>query len=1027
MIRYFAKHPTAANLLMASFFILGLFILNSIRRAAMPDFTTQSLQISASYPGATAEEIEEAVAVPLEDALGKVNNIKAITTNAMEGMVSINVEMTDGVDYQEFYNDVKTEIDSVSSLPNEVEKITLKPHNRLDQVVSLAVSGDISLNHLKTYCEKLKDKLMGIGGGIQVDISGFSQHEFRIELNPSALHTYKLSVRDIASIIKSQNVDLPAGTLETGKQDIKLRFSDRRKTLADLSSIRILSSSSGGEIVLGDIATITDCFESEDNKYLFNGQRAATLSVSKSKSADSLKIYDQVMVIIEEEKIRMPEIKFNITRNMASDIKDRLDMVYSNAIQGFILVFASLWLFLNLRLSIWVAMGLPVSFLGGLFFMHLCGISLNMISTFALIIALGLIMDDSIVISENIAVHLKKGESPIDAAVNGTNEVGRGVFSSFITTICVLGPLMFLSGQIGKILYVIPVTLIIVLAVSLVEAYFCLPNHLVHSFRNGMPEPNGCRKKIDQAIQFVSVNLVEGLCKRLIPYRYFFLTGILLLFIASLAMFPAGYLKFLVFPSVDGDTAVCKVMFPPGTPLKQSERYAEQLCKAAERMNQRLTPLQPGQKQMVEFISVQFSSNSDYKDSGPHLFTVYADLLSGNERKSTVKEVLNVWREESGILPGATSVKFEDMTVGPGGKALELRLHGDNLPSLKLSAAALREKLATYAGVYDITDNLIPGKPEVIMSLQPGAMKLGFTASNIAQQLRSAYQGEKADELQIGSDNYEFNVRMVYDLNENLYNFDNFQLTTTSGIKVPLLNVVTLRYARGLSSIYRYDGKRTVTVSADINNAVANSQEISNDLSQNYLSSLKQKYPGINYSFGGQRQASGETGNSMLNAFLIGVIGIFIILSLQFGKFLEPLIVMSNIPLAIIGVIWGHILLGRSFDMQGLIGVVSLAGVVVNDSILLMEFIKMREAEGIDPQEAACKASSDRFRSVMLTSLTTIAGLVPILLEKSLQAQMVIPLALSLVCGLATATMLVLFVVPSLYMIVQDWRNWLKA
>ena len=1024
MIRYFIRHPTAANLLMFLLLLLGLLVLGNIKRAGMPDFSTNSLQISAGYAGATAEEIEEAIAAPLEDALSKVNSIKRVNTNAMEGAVSVSVELLDGVDYQEAYNDIKTEVDAITSFPDQLEKLIIKPRNRLDQIVSLAVYGDLSINDLKAYCEDFKDKLMDIGGGIQVEISGFDQHEFRIELLPSALHTYKLSINSIAEIIASQNVDLPAGTLETGKQDIKLRFSNRRKTIADIASIRILSGSFGGEILLGDIAKITDRFESEDNKVLFNGHRAGVLSISKSKSADSLTIYGKVMKLLENEKATAPSgVHIAITRDRASDIQDRLEMVYFNAFQGFLLVFASLWLFLNLRLSIWVTMGLPVSFLGGLFFMHLFGVSLNMISTFALIIALGLIMDDAIVISENIAVHLRKGESSIDAAVNGVREVNNGVCSSFLTTVCIFAPLMFLSGQIGKILCVVPLTLTIVLSVSLIEAFFILPNHLAHSFAHGMSKPNPLRQKIDRFIDFVSVDIVEGLCRKLVPYRYAFLTAVVVVFIFSLGMFPAGYLKFKVFPSVDGDTVVCKVMLAPGTPLKRSEAVAEQLFKAAEGMNRILTKKQPQGKELVRFVSVNFGANSDYNDSGAHLFTVYVDLLPGDQRNSTVREVLSVWREETGPILGALSVKFEDMMTPPGGKAIELRLHGKDLSSLKLAATALRGKLSSYYGVFDITDNMLPGKPEMVMSLKPGALKLGFTASSIAQQLRSAYQGETIDELQIGSDDYKFNVKMAYNLADNLHNFDNFQLTTAGGVKVPLLNVVDLHYARGLSSINRYNSKRTVTVSANVNDAVANAQDISNDLVQNYLPGFLEQYPGVTHSFGGQREAGGETGNSMGLAFLVGIIGIFTILSLQFGTFIEPMIVMSTIPLSIIGIIWGHLLLGKSFDMQGTIGMVSLTGIVVNDSILLVSFIKIREAENIDLEEAACKASGDRFRAVMLTSLTTIAGLLPILTEKSLQAQMLIPLALTIVCGLATSTLLILFVTPSLYLVVQDWRR----
>ncbi|MCC8189177.1 MAG: efflux RND transporter permease subunit, partial [Planctomycetes bacterium] len=394
MIKYFASHATAGNLLMLAFLALGLSALSGIKRESMPDFTTETLQITANYPGATAEEVEEAIAAPIEEALEGVNGIKNINTSAMEGSVSIRVEMEEGADWQTFYNDVKTEVEGISSFPGEFEKLTIKPYNRTDQVFSLAVYGDMSPLHLKEYCDRLKDRLVGSAAGITVEVNGFSQREFRIEMHPEALRAYNLTVNEIAEIVANQNADLPSGTLQTGEQDIVLRFSDRRKTVEDLAGIRIIASASGNELTLGDIATITDRFKQDESKVLFNGRRAGIISVAKSKSADSLTVFDRATAVLEREMAAAPAgVEFAITRNRASDIQDRLNMLYLNAAEGFVLVFVALWVFLNIKLSFWVAMGLPISFLGGLFFMNWFGISLNMISTFALLIALGLLMD----------------------------------------------------------------------------------------------------------------------------------------------------------------------------------------------------------------------------------------------------------------------------------------------------------------------------------------------------------------------------------------------------------------------------------------------------------------------------------------------------------------------------------------------------------------------------------------------------------------------------------------------------------
>lgn len=1065
MIAFFAKHPTAGNLLMVFCLLLGLFSVGSLKRETFPDFSSQTLQISANYNGATAEEIEEAIALPIEEALSQISSIKKIETTAMEGAVSVRVEMADGADWQTFYNDIKTKVEAINYFPGEFENLLFSQWNHTDHVLSVMVSGKIAMSDLKAYCEALKKKFNAASDGVLVGISGFGQREFRIELRPEALLAYKLSISDVATIIRSQNRDLPSGTLETGGQNIKLRFNDRRKTAVDLANIKIRSAATGSELRLGDIATITARFVSDEQKTVFNGQNCAEVTVSKSKSADSLTVYNRIMRVVEQEKAAAPAgISFTITHDMASEIQDRLDMVYVNALQGVVLVFAALWLFLNFKLSFWVTMGLPVSFLGGLFCMHLAGISLNMISTFALLIATGLLMDDAIVIAENIASHIRAGESPFDAAVGGCKEVARGVFSSFATTICVFVPLMSLDGGIGKILRIIPTTLIMVLSVSLLEAFFVLPNHLAHSFDHSLHHGHRhtapvyraaasvrcgaffrfmslftparwyallilggyrVRERINAAIEHVRLVWIAGTVEKLVRVRYYVLAVTCGFFILSVSLFPAGYLKFVVFPHPGGDTATCKVQLAPGTPISESERLAALLSEAAWKANEKLKSRQPQGKNLVTSVSVNFSSNRDVQDSGPHLFTVYADLLKGDERATSMAEMINAWRDAAPEIPGALSVKYADMMEGPGGKAIEVRLQGDDLQALKEAAAELRAKLAEYAGVRDISDNLTPGKPEVVMSLKPGALKLGLNANYIASQLRAAYQGDKADELQIGAENYEFNVRLLDELDKNQDYFDTFKLIAPSGKTVPLSSVVDIRHERGLSAINRYNRERTVTVSADVNDALANAQEITRELMRpgGCLEELTHKHPGVSFNFGGQREAGQETGSSMLKAFILGILGIFIILSLQFRSWLIPLVVMFAIPLAVIGAIWGHFFWGMAFNMQSVIGVISLAGIVVNDSILMMEFIRIHEKRLDDPATCSAAAAADRFRAVTLTSLTTIAGLLPLLMEKSLQAQMLIPMALSLVCGLTVSTVLVLLVIPSLYLVVKDVRR----
>lgn len=1025
MIRFFAAHKTAANLLMMIFMILGIVVVFQIRRETLPDFSKEQVSITVAYPGATPEEVEEAVCQRVEDAIDKVNNVKEVISVAREGNASITVEMEADADFQQFQNDIKTEVEAIDNFPDLVEKPIIKPLNRSDNVVSVAVTGPMSLSDLKAYCEELKDKLQRLPDVSQVEIKGFSQHQFKVEIPQKTLMAYGLSIKDIADTIGAQNTNLPAGTLKTDQRDITIRFNDRRRDIRALEDMTVIAGSSGAEIKLGRIAWITDDFELDEDKLLFNGKRAGVLEITKPKSKDSLTIYDEVQSFLDnEEQIKPPGVRFYLTNNVSSIVRDRLNLLVTNGIQGIILVFLVLWLFFNLRFSFWVAMGLPISFMGAMFFINAMNISLNMISMVALLIAIGLLMDDAIVISENIATHMARGKKVIDAAVDGTKEVGIGVLSSFATTVCVFGALLGIEGNVGKILRVIPVVLTLVLLVSLIEAFLILPNHLAHSFaRKGLNDsPSRVRKKINSTIDWVRVNIVGRFARKVVPHRYLFVGCVVAAFLVSIGMVAGGIVKFRLFPDLDGDTVVARVLMPQGTPLDITSEIAEKLTAALEKVNLHYKDKQPGGRDLIENVAVQFNVNSDAGESGAHVVTVSADLLPGNERNTSVNDILACWREKTGRVPDVISLTFKDFQPGPGGSPIDIRLKGRKLDQLKLASLDLQKKLKSYAGVYDITDDMRPGKMELVLKLKPGALKEGLTSGIIASQLRSAYHGSVADELQVDKESYEITVKLSDVRKDNIKHFDNFFIKLNDGRQVPLSAVTTIKSGRGFAGITRKDGIRSVSVKAELDRKTANASEIISDLRKNYLPELCRRYPGIWTDLEGESKESRETGTSMARSFILGIIGIFILLSFQFKSYAEPLIVMMAIPLAIIGVIWGHMVMGASLCMPSMMGFVSLSGIVVNDSILLMEFIKIKTREGHAIEDAAIEASMSRFRPVMLTSLTTIAGLLPLLAERSMQAQMLIPLAISIVFGLAASTVMVLFVVPSLYMIYQDWR-----
>ena len=723
-----------------------------------------------------------------------------------------------------------------------------------------------------------------------------------------------------------------------------------------------------------------------------------------------------------KKKLNQTELTFTLHRMYLQLLEIDLHYLLRMVFRGLYLVFLTLWLFLSFRFSFWVSMGLPVSFLGALFFMKIMNISINMISMVALLIAIGLLMDDAIVISENIATHLSKGKKPIDAAVDGVKEVATGVISSFLTTVFVFGSLATISGTMGKILRVIPIVLIIVLIVSLIEAFFILPNHLAHSLKNNnFSNRNRVRIKLNNIIEWVKNNLVAKFSSRVIKHRYLF-TGILIaIFIISIGMIAGGILKFRVFPDLDSDIIAARVLLPQGTPLSKTEKIVNQLTNALKQTNKHFTPEQPNSNNLVENISVQYNTNTDAGESGAHVVTVSADLLSGDNRTTSVNNILSYWREETGSIPEVISLTFKDFQPGPAGTPIDLRIMGNDLDELKKASIKLQQHLHTYEGIHDITDNMRLGKPEIILTLKPGAMKEGLTSKNIADQLRAAYHGKIADEILLGPESYEINVKLTDLSTDNIKKFDNFYIRLNNGKQVPLNSVTSLKTGRGFAKIYRKDGVRNIAIKAEVDRTKANISEIINDLNSNFIPELQKSYPNLWINHEGETKEGAETGDSMIRAFLFGILGIFILLSFQFKSYIEPLIVMAAIPLAIIGVIWGHIILGITFCMPSAIGFISLAGIVVNDSILLVEFIKIKIKEGFDLKAAAIEASKARFRPVMLTSITTIAGLLPLMAERSMQAQILIPLAVSIVFGLAASTFLVLFVVPTLYMIYKDY------
>lgn len=1030
MIRFFAGHPTAANLLMALLMALGLFALPSLKRETFPDFSVDVVQVQIVYPGASAEEVEEALCQRIEDAIDGLTALEEARCEAREGLATAEIEMAPGGAIDRFLVDVKTEIEAIDSFPEQIETPTIRQINITDPVVSIAIAGPMAETDLKVYAEQLKDRLTRVAEVSQVALLGFSDRQIRIALDEFALRQHGLSVRDVAEIVQRQSLDLPAGTVETRARNVLVRFADERRSVLAFEELVVLGGETGAELRLGEIATITDRFELDEERILLNGQRAALLEVTKTKAQDTLTVMGAVRRFVAAEQASAPPgVDFALTRDVASIVQDRLDMLLTNGLQGLILVFLVLWLFFSFRFSLWVAMGLPASFLGALFVMSLLGYSINMLTMVALLIAIGLLMDDSIVIAENIARHLRQGKSTLAAAVDGTREVAMGVISSFITSVCVFAPLAFLEGDIGKVLKVVPVVLIIVLSVSLIEAFLILPHHLAHALH--AHRPGRFRQRFERGFDQLRDRGLGRAVDWAVRWRYLTFGLVLLAFLASVAMVAGGVLKFRAFPDLDGDTIEARILLPAGTPLAETEAVIERVVSALGQVDEVFTARQPpgqdGRPQpLVRNVLVRYNANADAFEAGPHVATVTADLLTAQVRDARLADVLALWRETVGTPPDVLSLTFKEPQVGPAGIPIEIRLQGADLAELKAASEELAAWLATFRGVTDLSDDLRPGKPEIRLRLREGTRPLGLDAAQIAGQLRAAYQGQVAIEIQIGTESFEIDVRLAPGAQDSLGDLDDFPVTLPSDRQVPLAAVAEIETARGVARIARIDGRRTVTLRGEVDSAHANLNQILAVTSAGFLPELLARHPDVEISLEGEAASQAETASSLRRGFLLGLLGVFVLLSFQFRSYIEPAIVMLAIPLALIGVIWGHLAMGLEISMPSLLGFASLAGIVVNDSILLVTFVKLRAAQTQDGVEAdivaaARQASRDRFRPVLLTSLTTIAGLLPLLFERSLQAQVLIPLVTSLAFGLMASTLLVLLLVPAMYAILHDF------
>jgi multidrug efflux pump subunit AcrB len=964
--------------------------------------------------------VEIAICAPLWDGVQSVEGLETFTCTAQAGRARAVATMAPGNDALRFVNSLRTEVSAIDTFPERADPAVVRELHRTDPVTSVAISGDLPLSELDFYADGLSDRLTALPGVARVTRGGLGTRTLTISVSRKVMEGHGLTPAALAMAIAAQNIDLPIGTLEGDGAELTVRFTAERDTAAELATIPVMVLPNGATLTLSDVALIEERFEPPHDRAFVDGAPAIVLDVAKALNADALRVLDGVATLVVEETDRLPaSIKVEVVQDVTSIIRDRLVMLVQNGVIGLVLVVIVMSLFFRPGFAIWAAMGLPVAFAGAFLWMALTGLSLNMMTLVALLMAIGIVMDDSIVIADSIAVHAAE-DPTVETVTKGVKAVAPGVISSFLTTLAVFLPLAFLAGELGAVLEVLPVVLLAALAASLIEAFFILPHHL----KGGMKKttPSRFRTRFDAGFDTLRERGVGRLADAAIKARWLvagLAIGALILTVGALV---GGVVKREAMPEIDGDVLEARLMLPAGTPLARATEAVVQVEAALDRVNERLSPEQPAAQTLVIRRITRLGRNLSTGENGAHVATVAVDLLGAETRANSLDEIVTLWREEIGSLAGVSSLILTEPGIGPQGIAVELRLTHVDLVALEAAGRTTLAELETYAGVRNAILDLRPGATELRLTLLPGAEALGLTATDVAGQLRAAFLGTQLSEIWRGDLAWDLEVRLPDIERVTRADLNDFRIALPDGVTVPLSSIVTIDEARGWGGITRRNGLRTLTIAADVDGRIGNADAITAQLVDGFLPDLVSATPGLDFEVGGQAANSAETVASILRGFLIGLVGIYIVLSFQFRSYVEPIIVMITIPLAFLGVIWGHVLMGYNISMPSLVGAASLAGIVVNNAILLVGVINERRAEGLSAALAAGEAVRSRFRPIFVSVSTTIMGMAPLLFETSTQAQTLKPLVISVVFGLLAATVLILLVLPAFYAALEDIR-----
>ncbi|MEJ2609842.1 MAG: efflux RND transporter permease subunit [Candidatus Thiodiazotropha sp.] len=1010
-IAWMARNSVTANLLMLVLILGGLFMTTKIQQEVFPAFEMDRITVKISYPGSNPEEVEQGVVLAVEEAVRSLEGIDEVRSTASEGSASIALDLLADADPQKLYQDVQQAVARITTLPEETERpsITLDIHKH--GVIDIQVYGDVNEHALYQAAQQVREGLLQRPDITQVDLEGARDLEVHIAIPEAVLRAHDLSLTEVAQAVRAMSIDRAGGSLKTQGGEILLRVKERRQWAREFATLPIINGEGGVMLRLGDIAEVSEGFADSNRLATFDGQRAIGIDVSRVGIQTPLGISEAVQEALPSIVENLPpQIKVAILRDRSEIYQQRLSLLMKNGFMGLLLVLVFLSLFLEFKLAFWVTVGIPTAFLGALLFLPNVDVSINMVSLFAFIIALGIVVDDAIIAGENIYEYRQRGMSFLEASIRGAQDIAIPISFSILTNIVAFLPMLFIPGSFGKIWAVIPLVVSSVFLISWLEALFILPAHLAHVRDERKSRWGEALHQRQQRFSLAFRHLVEKyygpFLQTAVHHRYLTITSALAILAVVMSLPLSGRMGFILMPKVESDRADTTVTLPVGTPMTRVEAVRDRLLMALDKV--------------VEANGGERLSKGAFALVDENEVSVRAYLQSPDVRPISTAQLAKLWRKEVGVIPGTESSRYESDRGGPGsGASISVELSHRDTTMLDLASSALAERLEQFANIKDVDDGYTPGKRQLDFRLTAAARSLGLTSNEIGSQIRSAFYGAEALRQQRGNDEVKIVVRLPENERNRLHDLEQLLIRTPDGGYVPLAQVAEFEPGRAFTKISRRGGRRNITVTANVE-PISETARLLREVKTELLPTLLRDYPGLSYSFEGRQASMRDAVDSFIISVSGALIVIYALLAIPFRSYIQPMIVMSAIPFGAVGAILGHLLMGYNLSMISVMGMIALGGVVVNDALVMIDYANARRQEGMTAFEAMVAAGVRRFRPILLTTVTTFGGLAPMIFETSRQARFMIPMAISLGYGILVATAITLVLVPSLYVIMDD-------